>query len=126
MVAMESLLPRYRRKAWESSGSRSGPARSTRTRLPQRIIPFLRQVFWLQPGWQERILWAAGAWWDVGWNQQLVSFTAQLVAEHDDDADLVDVEPVVVIGQWMGEFVDVSDLAERMEAEEPQIQVPEA
>jgi hypothetical protein len=44
------------------------------------------------------------AWWEVGGNDELVSFTAQLVAEPPDHGDLVDVEPVTVIGQRMGEL----------------------
>jgi hypothetical protein len=40
-----------------------------------------------------------------------------------DDGDLVEVEPVTVIGQRMGELVDVTELVERMEAEDPDIQL---
>ena len=63
------------------------------------------------------------AWWEVGWNDELVSFTARLIAEPADDGDLVDVEPVTVIGQRMGELVDVPELVERMEAEDPHVRL---
>jgi hypothetical protein len=63
------------------------------------------------------------SWWELGWNEELVSFTAQLVAEPAEDGDLVDVEPVTVIGQRMGELVDVPELVERMEAEDPHVQL---
>jgi hypothetical protein len=63
------------------------------------------------------------AWWEVGWNDQLVSFTARLVAEPTDDGDLVEVEPVTVIGQRIGELVDVPELVERMEAEDQHVQL---
>jgi hypothetical protein len=63
------------------------------------------------------------AWWEVGWNDELVSFTARLLAEPADDGDLVEVEPVTVIGQRMGELVDVPELVERMEAEDPHLQL---
>jgi hypothetical protein len=59
------------------------------------------------------------AWWEVGWDDQLVSFTARLVAEPADDGDLVEVEPVTVIGQRIGELVDVPELVERIEVEDP-------
>jgi hypothetical protein len=45
------------------------------------------------------------------------------VAEPADDGDLVAVEPVTVIGQRMGELVDVPELVERMDAEEPHVQL---
>jgi hypothetical protein len=61
------------------------------------------------------------AWWEVGWDDQLVSFTARLVAEPADDGDLVEVEPVTVIGQRIGELVDVPELVERIEVEDPHI-----
>ncbi len=61
-----------------------------------------------------------GRW---GWNNELVSFTAQLIAAPADDGDLVDVEPVTVIGQRMGELVDVPELVERTEAEDSHIQL---
>ncbi len=63
------------------------------------------------------------AWWEVGWNDELVSFTARLLAEPTDGGDLVDVEPVTVIGQQVAELVDVPELVERMEAEDPHIQL---
>ncbi len=59
----------------------------------------------------------------VGWNDQLVSFTARLVAEPTDDGDQVDVEPVTVIGQRIGELVDVPELVERIEAEDQHVQL---
>ncbi len=45
------------------------------------------------------------------------------MAEPADDGDLVDVEPVTLIGQRMGELVDVPELVERMESEDPHIPV---
>jgi hypothetical protein len=45
------------------------------------------------------------------------------VADPGDDGDLVEVEPVTVIGQRMGELVDLLELVERMEAEDPHVQL---
>ena len=45
------------------------------------------------------------------------------MAEPADGGDLVEVEPVTVIGQRIGELVDVPDLVERMEAEDPNVQL---
>jgi hypothetical protein len=66
------------------------------------------------------------AWWEVSWDDQLVSFTARLVVEPADDGDLVEVEPVTVIGQRMGELVDVPELVERLEAEDQHVQLAAA
>jgi hypothetical protein len=45
------------------------------------------------------------------------------VAEPTDDGDLVEIEPVVVIGQRVGELVDVPEILDRMVAEDPHVQL---
>jgi hypothetical protein len=53
------------------------------------------------------------AWWVLGWDEELLSFTAELVA------DLEGVEPpVAVVGRRPGEFPTVGALVEAMRQEE--------
>ena len=65
-----------------------------------------------------------GAWWLVAWDEELASFTAQLVADRGPEDLESAEEPVAVIGQRPGEFLEIDQLEGAMMAEEEEVHVP--
>lgn len=69
-----------------------------------------------------------GAWWEVGWDEELVSFSAQLLYDADgDDPDLKvpeDDEPMLVVGRRPGEFLEPGELLAGMAEEDSTARIP--
>ncbi|MBJ7605367.1 MAG: hypothetical protein JF885_03515 [Candidatus Dormibacteraeota bacterium] len=68
-----------------------------------------------------------GAWWLISWDDDLVSFTAKLVADREgEEAELLqeEEEPIAVFGDRPGRFLELDQLEGVMRAEEDDVQIP--
>ena len=74
-------------------------------------------------GWQDQDPWPSGAHWEVGWDDERVSFWARLFEDFDpsEEADLLpsDYEPISSHGERPGELLELDQLTTLMEEELP-------
>jgi hypothetical protein len=79
-----------------------------------------------------------GAWWVLEWNRELVSFRAVLEVDHEgeepcqeeqdwsfeDDCYPVDEPPLAVIGERVGQYMQLEQLETAMAREEDRVELP--
>jgi hypothetical protein len=74
----------------------------------------------LAAGWQDQDPWPSGAHWELGWDDERVTFWARLFedygpAEPEDELLPSDYEPISSHGDRPGELLDIDQLTTLME-----------
>ncbi len=78
----------------------------------------------LAAGWQDQDPWPSGAHWELGWDDELVTFWARLYedygpAEPEDELLPSDREPISSHGERPGELIELDQLTTLMEEDIP-------
>jgi hypothetical protein len=78
----------------------------------------------LAADWQDQDPWPSGAYWELGWDEELVTFWARLYedygpAEPEDELLPSDREPISSHGERPGELLHLDQLTALMEEELP-------
>ncbi len=78
----------------------------------------------LAAGWQDEDPWPSGAHWELGWDDERVTFWARLFedygpAEPEDELLPSDYEPISSHGDRPGELLDIDQLTTFMEEDIP-------
>ncbi|MDP9246951.1 MAG: hypothetical protein M3O95_02490 [Candidatus Dormibacteraeota bacterium] len=68
------------------------------------------------------------AWWVVGWDEELLSFTGRLEMDREGETPGEDFDPdegpAALVGVTMGELAEPAELVDAMAEMEPDVQLP--